>query len=59
VNIDSSVVNTDANVVIATAPSIAPTAAPEIDPTSAASGLALLLGGLAVLRGRKDTSISA
>jgi hypothetical protein len=29
-----------------------PIAAPEIDPTSAASGLTLLLGGLAVLRGR-------
>jgi hypothetical protein len=27
-------------------------AAPEIDPTSAASGLTLLLGGLAVVRGR-------
>jgi hypothetical protein len=29
------------------------TVAPEIDPTSAASSLALLLGGLAVLRGRR------
>jgi hypothetical protein len=29
------------------------TVAPEIDPTSAASGLALLLGGVAVLRGRR------
>ena len=28
-------------------------AAPEIDPTSAISGLTLLLGGIAVLRGRK------
>jgi hypothetical protein len=28
-------------------------AAPEIDPTSALSGLTLLLGGIAVLRGRK------
>jgi hypothetical protein len=27
--------------------------APEIDPTTAASGLTLLLGGLAVLRARK------
>jgi hypothetical protein len=27
--------------------------APEIDPTSAASGLALLLGGLAAVRGRR------
>jgi LPXTG-motif cell wall-anchored protein len=31
-----------------------PTAAPEIDPTSAASGLVLLVGGLLVLRGRKQ-----
>jgi hypothetical protein len=31
-------------------------AAPEIDPTSAASGLALLLGGLIVLRGRRSAS---
>ena len=29
-----------------------PTAAPEIDPASAMSALALLAGGLAVLRGR-------
>jgi hypothetical protein len=29
------------------------TAAPEIDPASAASGLTLRLGGLAVLRGRR------
>jgi hypothetical protein len=29
-----------------------PTAAPEIDPASATSALALLAGGLAVLRGR-------
>lgn len=28
-------------------------ATPEIDPASAASGLTLLLGGLAVLRGRR------
>jgi len=36
-----------------------PTAAPEIDPTSAASGLTLLMGGLVVLRGRKQQSIAA
>jgi hypothetical protein len=30
-----------------------PTVAPEIDPASALSGLALLAGGLAVLRGRR------
>jgi len=30
-----------------------PASAPEIDPASAASGLALLLGGVAVLRGRR------
>lgn len=33
--------------------------APEIDPTSAASGLTLLVGGLAVLRGRKQQRIAA
>ena len=32
-------------------------AAPEIDPASAASGLTLLLGGLAVLRGRRRISL--
>ncbi|MHB8476634.1 MAG: hypothetical protein ACYDBZ_10165 [Steroidobacteraceae bacterium] len=31
-------------------------AAPEIDPASAASGLTLLLGGIAVLRGRRKAS---
>jgi hypothetical protein len=31
---------------------VAPASAPEMDPSSAASALALLLGGLAVLRGR-------
>jgi hypothetical protein len=31
-------------------------AAPEIDPTSAASGLTLLLGGLLILRGRRITA---
>jgi len=30
-----------------------PTAAPEIDPSSAIAGLTLLLGGLAVIRGRR------
>ena len=30
-----------------------PAAAPEIDPASALSGLTLLLGGLAVVRGRR------
>jgi hypothetical protein len=30
-----------------------PAQAPEIDPASAMSGLSLLLGGLAVMRGRK------
>jgi hypothetical protein len=35
------------------------TKAPEIDPASAASGLTLLLGGLLVLRGRKQQSIAA
>jgi hypothetical protein len=34
-------------------------AAPEIDPSSAAGGLALLVGGLAVLRGRKLQNIVA
>ena len=31
----------------------APVGAPEIDPASAISGVTLLLGGLAVLRGRR------
>lgn len=35
------------------------TAAPEIDPASAAGGLALLVGGLVVLRGRKQQNASA
>jgi hypothetical protein len=34
-----------------------PTMAPEIDPSSAASGLTLLLGGLLVLRGRREHSM--
>ena len=34
-------------------PGTKPTAAPEIDPSSALSGLTLLAGGLAVLRGRR------
>jgi hypothetical protein len=32
---------------------------PEIDPASAASGLTLLLGGLLVLRGRKQQNVAA
>jgi hypothetical protein len=32
------------------------TKAPEIDPESAMSGISLLLGGLAVLRGRRQTT---
>jgi hypothetical protein len=35
------------------------TQAPEIDPTSAGSGLALLVGGLMVLRGRKHQGVAA
>lgn len=35
------------------------TSAPEIDPASAMSGLALLAGGLAVLRGRKFSKTKA
>jgi hypothetical protein len=35
------------------------TLAPEIDPTSAASGLTLLLGTLVVLRGRRTKSLSS
>jgi hypothetical protein len=31
-------------------------AAPEIDPASAIAGLTLMLGGLAVLRGQRNTS---
>jgi hypothetical protein len=34
------------------------TQVPEIDPTSAASGLALLIGGVAVLRGRRQQSVA-
>jgi hypothetical protein len=37
----------------------APTAAPEINPASAASGLTLLVGGLAVLRGRRPQRLTA
>jgi hypothetical protein len=37
----------------------APTQAPEIDPTSAVSGLTLLLGGLLVLRGRRPMKLSS
>ncbi len=32
-----------------------PTAAPEIDPSSAIAGLTLLIGGLAVIRGRRKS----
>jgi hypothetical protein len=32
---------------------IVPVSAPEIDPASAVSGLTMLLGGLAVFRGRR------
>lgn len=35
-------------------PSQVTTAAPEIDPAGAASALALLVGGLAALRGRRE-----
>jgi hypothetical protein len=37
---------------------VSPNAAPEINPTSAASGLALLVGGLLVLRGRKQRVVA-
>ncbi|MGH8206839.1 MAG: hypothetical protein ACRETK_08685 [Steroidobacteraceae bacterium] len=33
----------------------APTRAPEIDPASALAGLTLLMGGLAVIRGRRKS----
>ena len=35
-----------------------PMAAPEIDPSSAMAGLALIAGGLAVLRGRRRVEIA-
>jgi len=38
---------------------VAPASAPEIDPSSAASALTLLLGGLAVLRGRHKPKMQA
>lgn len=38
---------------------VAPASAPEIDPSSAASALTLLLGGLAVLRGRQKPKMLA
>ena len=38
---------------------VAPASAPEMDPSSAASALALLLGGLAVLRGRHKPNMLA
>lgn len=34
-------------------PSVVPVPAPEIDPATALGGLTLLLGGLAVVRGRR------
>jgi hypothetical protein len=37
---------------------VSPNAAPEMDPTSAASGFALLVGGLLVLRGRKQQVVA-
>jgi hypothetical protein len=36
-----------------------PVAAPEIDPASAMAGLTLLMGGLAVLRGRRFNNTKA
>jgi hypothetical protein len=44
---------------VVTAPPPTTTSAPEIDPASAASGLMLLLGGIAVLRGRYAVRRSA
>ena len=38
---------------VARATTVDPVGAPEIDPASAISGVTLLLGGLAVLRGRR------
>jgi hypothetical protein len=35
-----------------------PMAAPEIDPSSAMAGLALVAGGLAVVRGRRRVEVS-
>jgi hypothetical protein len=40
-------------VVLVPGPTAVPLLAPEIDPASALSGLTLLLGGLAVVRGRR------
>jgi hypothetical protein len=37
---------------------VSPNAAPEMNPTSAASGVALLVGGLLVLRGRKQQVVA-
>jgi hypothetical protein len=39
---------------VCTAPSSKPVGAPEIDAASAAAGLTLMIGGLAVLRGRRS-----
>jgi len=41
--------------VCTTTPPGKPVAAPEIDATSAVAGLTLMIGGLAVLRGRRTT----
>jgi len=48
----NQIVNAEANVRLTSVTGVF-TSAPEIDPTSAASGLTLLLGGLVVLRGRR------
>jgi hypothetical protein len=48
----NQIVNAEANVRLTSVTGTF-TSAPEIDPTSAASGLTLLLGGLVVLRGRR------
>jgi hypothetical protein len=42
-----------AGAVAVVGPTTVPLSAPEIDPASALSGLTLLLGGLAVVRGRR------
>ncbi len=47
------------NVHTAYAATFVATQAPEIDPSSAAGGLALLVGGLIVLSGRKRRGVAA
>jgi len=49
--------DTNFNGMVGTGDALAVRAAPEIDPASAASGVALLLGSLAVLRGQRTTKI--